>query len=273
VRRSRCIRVSWFHLPGLACLLIVASLLVSLISQKVAHAQSSGLSAATSGPKAEIVDGVPLVPATKEQQGECERFADHLKRSAPCPGLLPDPIPVSPTSAATLCPGDYGALGEGSCGPAGIEVNRNLFELSQSNFQVPAGYVGVSYEQNNGAVTPETSISGGPLGHFVFMSGTDMQQIMTNSSKKGVAPVPPYCSPLAPSDQIRVHGHLAKLYQCADASNTVTQIQIVEGHTLLVWNDAGTTCEVSFHGHSQVNIDLDAAVANATVLVSPGRRR
>jgi hypothetical protein len=28
----------------------------------------------------------------------------------------------------------YGALGEGSCGPAGIEVSGSLFELSQSNF-------------------------------------------------------------------------------------------------------------------------------------------
>lgn len=272
MRRAWLSRFSCFHLPGLACLLVVAPLLTSLISPKAAQAQSSELVATASRPKAEMVDGVPLVPTTEEQQGECERLADHLKRPVPCPGLLPDPIPVSPTSAATLCPGAYGALGEGSCGPAGIEVDGNLFELSQSNFQVPAGYVGVSYEQNNGAVSPETSISGGPLGHFVFMSGTDMQHIMANRSGKGVAPVPPYCSPLGPSNQIRVHGHLAKLYQCADASNSLTEIQIVEGHTLLVWNDAGITCEVSFHGHTQVNIDLDVAVANATVLVSPRRR-
>jgi hypothetical protein len=99
-----------------------------------------------------------------------------------------------------------------------------------------------------------------------------MQHIMANSSGRGVAPVPPYCSPLGPSNQIRVHGHLAKFYQCADASDSLTEIQIVEGHTLLVWNDAGITCEVSFHGHTQVNIDLDVAVANATVLVSPRRR-
>lgn len=273
MRRSRVARAFSFHLPGLVCLLLVASLLTSLISTKAAQAQSSGLGAAASGPKAEIVDGVPLVPTTKEQKGECQRFADHLKKSTPCPGLLPDPIPVSPTTAATLCPGDYGALGEGSCGPAGIEISGSLFELSQSNFQVPAGYVGVSYEQNNGAVTPETSISGGPLGHFVFMSGAHLQHVMTNSSRKGVAPVPPYCQPLAPSHQIRVHGHIAKLYQCADASNSATAIQIVEGHTLLVWSDAGVTSEVSFHGHSQVNIDLDVAVANATVLVSPRRLR
>ena len=219
-----------------------------------------------------MVDGVPLIPTSKKQRGECRTFADHLKRPVPCPGLLPDPIPVSPTTAATLCPGDYGAFGEGSCGPAGIEVNRNLFEISQSNFQVPPGYVGVSFEQNNGAVVPDTSISGGPLGHFVFMSGTDMRQVMTNGRAKGVAPVPPYCLPLDLSSLIRVHGHLAKLYQCGNASNSLTQIQIVEGHTLLVWNDGGITCEVSFHGHSQVNVDLDVAVANATVLVSPRER-
>jgi hypothetical protein len=272
MRRNGVTRVSSFHLPGLVCVLLVAYLLTSLISTK-AQAQSSELSATSSEPRAEMIDGVPLVPTTKEQQGECQRFADLLKRRAPCPGLLPDPIPVSPTTAATSCPGDYGALGEGSCGPAGIEITGNLFELSQSNFQVPAGYVGVSYQQNNGVVTPDTSISGGPLGHFVFMSGTDMQHVMTNTSRKGEAPVPTYCQPLAPSDQIRVHGHVAKLYQCADAANSVTEPQIVEGHTLLVWSDAGVTCEVSFHGHSQVNIDLDVAVANATVLLSPRRLR
>ena len=48
--------------------------------------------------------------------------------------------------------------------------------------------------------------------------------------------------------------------------------QIVEGHTLVVWNDGGITCEVSFHGHSQANADLDLAVADATVLVAPRGR-
>jgi len=265
VSRARCC----FYLP---CILLVASLLTSLMAPETAQAQSSKIAPSTSAPKADVVDGVPLVPTTKAQRGECRTFADHLKRPVPCPGLLPDPIPVSPTTAATLCPGDYGAFGEGSCGPAGIEVNRNLFELSQSNFQVPPGYVGVSYQQNNRAEAPDISISGGPLGHFVFMSGTDMRQVMTNGRVKGVAPVPPYCLPLDLSSVIRVHRHLAKLYQCGNASNSLTEIQIVQGHTLLVWNDAGITCEVSFHGHSQVNVDLDVAVANATVLVSPRRR-
>jgi hypothetical protein len=61
------------------------------------------------------------------------------------------------------------------------------------------------------------------------------------------------------------------LYQCGNASDSLTQTQIVEGHTLLVWNDRGITCEVSFHGYSQLNVDLDVAVADATVLVSPRR--
>ncbi len=190
----------------------------------------------------------------------------------PCPGLLPDPIPVSPTSAATLCPGNYGAFGEGSCGPAAIQAGGNLFELSQSNFQVPPGYVGVTFAQSNGTVVPDTSISGGPLGHFVFMSGTDLRHVMTNNRDKRAAPVPSYCAPLNPSGPIRIHGHLAKLYQCGDASTPGSGIKIVEGHTLLVWSDAGITCEVSFHGHSQTNVDLDVAVADATVTVSPRRR-
>jgi hypothetical protein len=257
---------------GLATLLAAAPLLASLMVPQAAQAQGSELASTTSGPRAGIVDGVPLIPPSKEQRESCRTFADNLKRPAPCPGLLPDPIPVSPTTAATLCPGDYGAFGEGSCGPAAIEVNGNLFELSQSNFQVPPGYVGVSLEQNNGAVVPDTSISGGPLGHFVFMSGTEMEKAMTNGGAKGAALVPPYCLPLERFSRIRVHGHLAKLYQCGDAKNSLTQTQLVEGHTLLVWNDGGIMCEVSFHGHSQVNVDLDVAVADATVLVSAGRR-
>ncbi len=43
-------------------------------------------------------------------------------------------------------------------------------------------------------------------------------------------------------------------------------------HDLLVWNDSRITCEGSFHGHSQVNIDLDIAVADATTPASPKKR-
>ena len=123
------------------------------------------------------VDGVPLIPITASQRAACQRFADQLKRPVPCPGLLPDPIPVSPTSSAASC---LSVLGEDGCGPAKIQESGGVFFLSQSNFQVPAGYVGVTFEQNNGAVVPETSVSGGPLGHFVFMAGRDLQSYLRN---------------------------------------------------------------------------------------------
>jgi hypothetical protein len=45
--------------------------------------------------------------------------------------------------------------------------------------------------------------------------------------------------------------------------------QLIQGHDLLVWHSGGITTEVSFHGHSQVNLDLDIAIADATKLVSP----
>jgi lysophospholipase L1-like esterase len=250
---------------------VVDPLLFPRHHRRAAQPKASELELARSGPTAEVIDGVPLIATSKGQRAECRTFADELKRPVPCPGLLPDPIPVTPTTAATLCPRVYGAFAEGSCGPAAMEVTRELFEISQSNFQVPPDYVGVSIEQNNGAIVPDTSISGGPLGHFVFMSGAEMRQVMTNSLDRGGAPVPSYCSPLDVSSTIRVHGIPAKLYQCGDAMKPLAETQIVEGHTVLVWSDRGITSEVSFHGHSQVNVDLDTAVANATFLVSPRR--
>ncbi len=102
------------------------------------------------------------------------------------------------------------------------------------------------------------------------MSGTDLQDVMTHKHGKNIAPVPPYCSRLSGS-WLRVQKRAASIYQCSSAQSP-TQIELISGHTLLVWKDAGITSEVSFHGHSQVNVDLDVAVANATVLVSPRRR-
>jgi hypothetical protein len=237
-----------------------------------ARAQSVAFASAAPEPKTEVVDGVPLIPTTKAQRAECQMFADHLKRPVPCPGLLPDPIPVSTTDAGGPCLHQVGALSETSCGPAGIQLDGNLFELQQANFQVPPGYVGVTYEQYSGTIVPVTSISGGPLGHFVFMSGTDLPYVMTHERGKGVVPVPSYCTPRNSASRTRVHGSVAKLYQCADSRTSLFQIETVTGHTLLVWNDAGVTCEVSFHGHSQVNVDLDVAVAKATTLQSPRKR-
>jgi hypothetical protein len=169
----------WVYVRGLGCLLFVAYLLPSLMMSGTAQAQSAALASTTPEPRAEVVDGVPLIPTTKAQRAECEKFADHLKRPVPCPGLLPDSIPISPASVVD-CLGMVGAGGETSCGPAGIQLDGNLFELQQANFRVPPGYVGVSLEQYSGAMAPETSISGGPLGHFVFMSGTNPQYVMTH---------------------------------------------------------------------------------------------
>lgn len=191
---------------GLATLLFVGYSLQALVEPQMAQAQTSILHTNTTAAKAEVIDGVPLVPTTKSQRNECQRFADHLKRQIPCPGLLPVPLPVSDASLSGACEGMVGAMAEMACGPAVIELNGNLFELSQSNFEVPPGYVGVSFQQNNGSWVPEQSISGGSLGHFVFMTGTDMQSVMTGKRSKSLAPVPPYCSPLDQPSVFRVHG-------------------------------------------------------------------
>ncbi len=220
-------------------------------------------------PRAEVIDGVPLVPITNSQRAACVKWADHLKRRVPCPGLLPVPIPVSPTSAEASC---LGTLGETACGPAATQVTGDVFLLSQSNFEVPPGYVGVTFAQYGGSVVPEPSVTGGALGHFVFMAGRYLQVYLRDASGKHVPPVPRYCTLVKVSAPISVHGSAAKLYQCADASRGPNQVRLLMGHDLLEWNDAGITCEVSFHGHSQVNQDLDVAEADATVLVSPTRR-
>ena len=216
-----------------------------------------------------MVDSVPLVPITSAQRAKCEKFADQLKRAVPCPGLLPDPIPISPTSSAAFC---LGVFGEDACGPAMTDLSGGVFLLNQSNFQVPPGYIGVTVEQYNGNVVTETSVSGGPLGHFVFMTGRDLQLYLRNKPGKGVPPVPTYCSPQQDANAIRVQGSVATLYQCSDSANDQGQLQLIMGHDVLVWNDSGVTCEVSFHGHSQVNLALDIAVADATELVSPTRQ-
>lgn len=231
---------------------------------------SAGLVLNRPEPKAEVVDAVPLIPATAAQRQECQKFANHLKRPVPCPGLLPDPIPDTAASAAEQCIGEVGAFSETACGPAAIDWFGNTFELSQSNFEVPSSYIGVTFEQSNGSVVPEPSISGGPLGHFVFMAGTDLPFVMTHKRGGNLAPVPSYCSHLS-GDRVRVQEQPASVYQCG-SDLSLNQFELVSGHTLLVWKDAGITSEVSFHGHSQVNVDLDIAVANATVLLSPRRR-
>jgi hypothetical protein len=220
-------------------------------------------------PKAEVVDGVPLVPITAAQRADCEQFADQMKRRVPCPGLLPDPIPVSPKSSAAWC---LGVTGEDGCGPAVIDTStKGVFLLNQANFEVPRSYIGVDFQQNSGQFVPDASISGGPLGHFVFMTGVDLQSYLRQQSGKGLPPVPAYCAPMKVDETIRVNGAIATMYQCSDSSGG-QGLELVMGHDLLVWSESGITCEVSFHGHTQVNVNLDIAVADATELVSPTNR-
>lgn len=261
------------HSPGrilavrvLGILSVVAGATVGGLPTR--HADAAQVATILRASQPETVAGVPLIPITASQLGECQKFASQLKRRVPCPGLLPDPIPASSPSDQSC----LGVMGEDACGQAVIEVSRSLFLLSQSNFKVPPGYVGVSFQQYNGTVVPETSIAGGPLGHFVFMAGTDLPYDFRIKPRKGAPPVPAYCSPVTTSQTLRVHGAVAKLYQCSDSSSSQGGFELIMGHDLLVWNDSGITCEVSFHGHSQANFDLDIAVANATTLVSPKRR-
>jgi hypothetical protein len=219
------------------------------------------------GPK--VVDGVPLTPITTSERNQCQRFASRLGASVPCLGLLPVPIPVPSTYSGPPCLGEFG---ETACGRAAIQVSRSLFLLSQSNFEVPPGYVGVTFQQYNGDVVPMESIAGGPLGHFVFMAGTTLSARVGNGSRRGASPVPRYCMPQMTATPLRVNGATAKLYQCSDSGGGPGVFQLLMGHQLLVWKQAGITCEVSFHGISQVNVDLDLAVADSTRMVTAGSR-
>jgi lysophospholipase L1-like esterase len=114
---------------------VVGPLLFPRHHRRAAQVRASGPAFPTSGPKAEVVDGVPLIPTSKRQRADCRTFADDLKSRVPCPALLPDPIPVTPTSAATLCPRDYGAFAEGSCGPAAIDFTRELSRSASPTFR------------------------------------------------------------------------------------------------------------------------------------------
>ena len=70
------------------------------------------------------------------------------------------------------------------------------------------------------------------------------------------------------ANPFRVNDAIAKLYQCSDSGSGPDVFQLIMGHQPLVWNQAGITCEASFHGMSQVNVDLDVAVADSTRMVT-----
>ena len=221
-----------------------------------------------STPGSNEVDGVPLIPITRAQRAQCQNFANELNRSVPCPSLLPDPIPVSDTSVSGVS-----CLATMSCGPASISVSRTSFFLTQMNFQVPNSYIGVSIDAYQGPL-PAKSTSGGPLGHFVFMTGPDLGSTLGAASEHmNRLSVPPYCARVRTSKPLSVHGSPATLFQCSDASVGLRTPEIYIGHELLEWTSAGIVCQVSFHGHSLANIALDIAVADATQLVVPKKTR
>lgn len=122
------------------------------------------------------------------------------------------------------------------------------------SFQVPPGYVGVP---------EETTLGGEALGHFVIYAGKNL-----NLSRTGKASfIPVYCRQIR---RLRVHGVTARMYQCANSDNGKS-VELVVGHELLVWKQYGVICEVSLHGHSQVNQHLDLVIANATKFVFPAK--
>jgi hypothetical protein len=85
------------------------------------------------------------------------------------------------------------------------------------------------------------------------------------SRTRTASPIPVYCAQIR---RLRVHGVTAKMYQCANSSNGES-LELDVGHELLVWKQRGVICEVSFHGHSQINQDLDLVIADATRIVAP----
>jgi hypothetical protein len=226
------------------------------------------IAAASPTTKGQLIDGVPLIPAPQDQVARCRQLAHQLHRAVPCPGLVPDPMAVPTTSAAAL---EFCATCPGICGPAQVFVSRTFLQMTQINFQVPSDYVGVSLDTNSGSV-PEQASNGGPLGHFMFQTGTRLLGEYKPRSDRIAAQIPSYCLPIRGQSTVHVHGSVATFFQCADSSSDRNAIQLVMGHDLLQWKQAGMLNQVSFHGHSQVNLDLDLAVARSVRLIRPTTR-
>lgn len=243
----------------------ILSLSVLAVLTSVTTLPSTGEATTTpsvSFQRATEVDGVPLTPITGAQRAHCQSYAAKLKRPVVCPGLLPTPIPISAAPGGVCSKG----IGEDQCGPAIFQSSENdgLF-INQANFQVPPGYVGVP---------GLPSISGGSLGHFVLVEGPVIKWYEgSGSATKVVVSVPSTCkvSPLV--KPIRIHGAAAKFYECANGPMTPDTPALYLGHDLLTWRERGLLVEVSFHGHSSVNQDLDVAVAKAAIVVAPKRSK
>ena len=204
------------------------------------------------------VDGVKLVPITTSQRSQCENVANETHTSVPCPDLIPDPAPSSLTAASCASPGDF------TCGVPQIEASGapptpKYFVWGQYAFQVPAGYEGVPGER---------AANGGPLGHFVIYSAKNLD--VARDPQAAPQTVPAYCTAINQDAVVLVHGSVGRMYGCSETENAAS-IELDQGHELLVWREAGVTCEVSFHGHSRTNQDLALAVARSTRMVSPAR--
>jgi hypothetical protein len=207
------------------------------------------------------IDAVPLTPITGAQRAHCQSYADRLRRPVVCPGLLPTPIPLSAAPGGVCSEG----IGEDQCGPAIFQVGQNGLFINQANFQVPPGYVGVP---------GLPSISGGSLGHFVLVEGRGIKFYEGSGSAMKVVSVPSSCKVLPRRARpTRIHGSLAKFYECANGPLTPDTPALYLGHDLLTWTERGLQVQVSFHGHSAVNQDLDVAVARATIVVAPKRSK
>lgn len=192
------------------------------------------------------------MPISSSQRKACQKAADQTHTPVPCPGLVPVPTPGSTYAC--------GPPGSETCGPPQIQGADGVFLWNQYDFQVPANYVGVSPTAPGGL-----SSTGGPLGHFVIYAG---RRLTLSRIGGPVQPVPSYCMAVPEQTAIVVHGASAKLYECSDVWNRSSG-EIDVGHELLIWQQSGITCEVSFHGHSQLNQQLDAVIARATTLVEP----
>ncbi len=135
-----------------------------------------------------------------------------------------------------------------------------MFLWNQYNFLVPADYVGVPPGTPGGS-----SSTGGPLGHLVIYAGRSL----TLSRFGGpVQRVPSYCTVVPGNAALVIHGAPATIYECSDNWDP-SSLQIDVGHELLIWQQIGITCEVSLHGHSPLNEQLDIVIARATFMVDP----
>jgi len=235
------------------CLLMVV-LLVGGCGTALRSTTAQSVKTPSTMPKAKSVDGVALVPITSGLRNQCQRAADVTRTPVPCPELIPEPPPSSEPNFA-YCSSDL------QCGIPDISGLGGYFLWNQQGFEVPAGYIGVPGENGPG---------GGPLGHFVVYSARNLDTSIIRHSPP--LPVPSYCSTIPGASALMVHGSPANLYECSEGPHGPST-ELYLGHELLVWNQNGVTCEVSFHGHSQVNQDLDVAVARATSMVFPTQDR